>query len=270
MHCALDHLLRRLEGFCALTDTERETLTARLLPPRRFAPGQDLVHERRPVEGAFVILDGFACRYKLLRDGRRQIVGFLLPGDVCDLRVFLLRRMDHSVAALSQVTAAVIPPAAVVDLIYTQPRLTRALWWMTAVEDSITREWVVNVGHRTAFERVAHLFCEIYWRLEAVGLTCRNQCQLPVTQIQLGETLALSSVHVNRTLMYMRRAELVRLQGGTLELPNRRALEEAAGFDPLYLHLDGCNPVMVRPDADSPLPAFAEEASVAESQVLGS
>lgn len=256
----VERLLRRLEGFCAFTDAEREALTAHLLPARTFAAGEDLVHQRRAVEGVFLILDGFACRYKLLRDGRRQIVGVLLPGDICDLRVFLLRRMDHSISALGTVTAAVMPPPAVVDLIHTQPRLARALWWMTTVEDSITREWVVNVGYRNAFERVAHLFCEVYWRLEAVGLTRNNRCRLPMTQMELGDTLALSSVHVNRTLMYMRRAELVKLQGGTLELPNRRALEDAAGFDPLYLHLDGGNPLMVEPGMPPALAAIAEAA----------
>jgi CRP-like cAMP-binding protein len=209
---------------------------------RHFAPGEDLIHERKQTEGVFVIAEGFACRYKLLKDGRRQIVGFLLPGDMCDLRVFLLKRMDHSIAALSAVSAALIPPESALDLLDRFPRLTRALWWTTAVEDSITREWVVNVGYRTAFERVAHLFCEIFWRLEAVGLAHDNKCPLPLTQIELGDTLALSSVHVNRTLMHMRREELVRLHRGQLELLNRKALEQAAGFDPNYLHLEGGNP----------------------------
>lgn len=236
-----------------LTDAERRAFTNHLLPDRTFLAGEDMVNQSRPTEGVFVILEGFACRYKLLRDGRRQIVGFLLPGDLCDLRTLLLRRMDHSISALSLVTAAALSPSAVADLICTQPRLTRALWSMTAVEDSITREWVVNVGYRTAFERVAHLFCEVYWRLEAVGLTGRNQCRLPMTQIELGDTLALSSVHVNRTLMHMRRTDLVKLQGGMLEFPSRQALEEAAGFDPMYLHLDGGNPQLVKQDVQDML-----------------
>ncbi len=247
-------LLRKLERFCALGDEEKRALTAAMSAERHFAPGEDLIHERKQTEGVFVILDGFACRYKLLPDGRRQIVGFLLPGDMCDLRVFLLRRMDHSISALSSVTAALIAPDAALGLLDRFPRLTRALWWTTVVEDSITREWVVNVGYRTAFERVAHLFCEIFWRLEAVGLARSNQCRLPLTQIELGDTLALSSVHVNRTLMTMRRENLVRLHRGQLELLNRQALEVAAGFDPNYLHLEGCSPTATKP-LDKPLPA---------------
>ncbi len=157
--------------------------------------------------------------------------------------------MDHSIAALSPVTASLIPSEAVTQLLDHKPRLSHALWWTSMVEHSITRQWVVNVGYRTAFERVAHLFCELFCRLEAVGLTRQNKCELPLTQIELGDTVALSSVHVNRTLMYMRRANLVRLHGGQLELLNRDALETAAGFDPDYLHLEGCQPAPTRSPA---------------------
>jgi CRP-like cAMP-binding protein len=236
-----EKLERKLDRFCVLNEEEKHALRAAMTKDRRFAPGEDLIHEHRPTEGVFVILEGFACRYKLLPDGRRQIVGILLPGDMCDLRVFLLKRMDHSICALSSVEAALIPPDAVVGLIENFPRLSRGLWWTTIVEDSITREWVVNVGYRTALERVAHLFCEVFWRLESVGLVRDNQCELPLTQIELGDTLALSSVHINRTLKQMRRDNLVKFQGGLLELIDRAALQAAAGFDPSYLHLDGGN-----------------------------
>jgi CRP-like cAMP-binding protein len=248
-----ERLLRRLERFCPLSEDEKDALIASFSRELHFAPREDLIHERKPVEGVFVILQGLACRYKLLPDGRRQIVGFLLPGDMCDLRVFLLKRMDHSIGALSPVTAALIPSEAAMGLIDRHARLSRALWWTTIVEDSITRQWVVNVGYRSAFERMAHLLCEVFCRLEAVGLTRDNQCDLPLTQIELGDSLALSSVHVNRTLMEMRRSNLVRLMGGKLDLLDRRALELAAGFDPNYLHLDGGNSWAIR-QAESPAP----------------
>jgi CRP-like cAMP-binding protein len=236
-----EHLLRKLERFSPVSEQDQRLLAAAMSGERHFAPREDLIHERKQTEGAFVIVEGFACRYKILPDGRRQIVGILLPGDMCDLRVFLLKQMDHSICALSPVAATLITPDAAVDLLDQSPRLTRALWWTTTVEDSITREWVVNVGYRSAMERVAHLFCEVFWRLEAVGLTRDHQCQLPLTQIELGDTLALSSVHVNRTLMYMRRANLVKLHRGQLEILDRAGLEAAAGFDPNYLHLEGGN-----------------------------
>src|SRR5262245_54923587 len=117
-----ERLLRKLERFCPLSDEERQALHASMSTERHFEAGEDLIHERKQTEGVFVIADGFACRYKLLPDGRRQIVGFLLPGDMCDLRVFLLRRMDHSICALSAVSAALIPPDAAMDLLDRYPR----------------------------------------------------------------------------------------------------------------------------------------------------
>ena len=123
------------------------------------------------------------------------------------------------------------------------PRITRALWWTTLVEESVTREWIVNVGQRSAFERLAHLFCEIFARLRAVGLTHENRCELPLTQIELADTLALSAVHVNRTLMEMRRARLVTFQNRQLVIHDLVALEGAAGFNPNYLHLAGVDGV---------------------------
>lgn len=241
-----DRLFHRLEQYAPLPAGDRAALLESLTADREFAPREDLVHERRPVEGVYLILEGFACRYKLLPDGRRQIVGLLLPGDICDMRVFLLRRMDHSICALSHVRAKLLPVGNVATLVDHHPRLARALWWLTTVEDSITREWVVNVGYRSAFQRVAHLFCEIFTRLESVGLTQGSQCPFPLTQIELGDALALSSVHVNRTLMYMRRCELLQLQQGTLHILDRNALQNAAGFDPLYLHLRGANPASMQ------------------------
>ncbi|MDQ2640172.1 MAG: Crp/Fnr family transcriptional regulator [Pseudomonadota bacterium] len=233
-------LLRRLEGFCPLDGEERQALLAALGVERRISPHVSLVEEHRPPEGVLMILDGFACRYKLLPDGRRQIVGFLLPGDVCDLGVLLLRRMDHSIATLSPVTAAWLQPASVPALFERHPRLARALLWTSAVEASITREWVVNIGQRTALQRTAHLLCEVFSRLESVGLAQHNACALPLTQSELGDTLALSAVHVNRTLMCMRRTNLVDLHAGRLQLLDRQALEATAGFDPVYLH--PCDP----------------------------
>ena len=234
----MECLFRKLEKFSMLSAEEREALDGCASHSLQFRAREDLIQDRKPIEGLFVIVSGFACRYRSLPDGRRQIVGYLLPGDMCDLRVFLLPRMDHSVCALNAVTVSLIAPDAVINILQQFPRLARAMWWTTLVEESIAREWVVNVGCRTAFERVAHLFCEIFVRMEAVGLTKNGHCPLPLTQTEIADSLALSSVHVNRTLMYMRRNNLVRMHGGVLEIPNRAELEAAAGFDRGYLHLE--------------------------------
>jgi CRP-like cAMP-binding protein len=245
MTAIVARLIRKLETFAPLADDEKRALAEAAATVRRFPAREDLVREGEPTDGVNLILEGFACRYKVLPDGRRQIIAYMVPGDLCDVRVFLLKRMDHTIAALSPVETAQLSHDAVTALMERFPRITRALWWSTLVEESVTREWIVNVGQRTAFERLAHLFCEIFARLQAVGLTHENRCELPLTQIELADTLALSAVHVNRTLMEMRRAGLVSFQNRQLVIHDHAALQSAAGFTSNYLHLDGENPVAI-------------------------
>jgi CRP-like cAMP-binding protein len=173
-----------------------------------------------------------------LEDGRRQIVAYFVPGDICDLRVFILRRMDHSIGAVVASKVATISPENILKLTNSYPTLTRALWWSSLVEEAIAREWIVNVGQRNALERMAHLFCELLYRFRAVGLNQGNSCTLPLTQVELAETLGLSSVHVNRTLQTLRRQKLITLEGGTLTIQDLDALKEVSFFNPDYLHLD--------------------------------
>ena len=232
-------LIRKLENFAPLTEEEKSALLNASTSIRRYGAHEDLIQEGAPTEGVKIVLEGLACRYKVLPDGRRQIVAYFVPGDMCDLRVFLLKRMDHSIGTLCPLEAAFMPQESALELTERFPRLTRAFWWSTLVEEAITREWIVNVGHRTAFERMAHLFCEIFLRLQVVGLAHENRCELPLTQTELADTLALSAVHVNRTLMDMRRAHLVTFQAKQLIIHDHQALQSVAGFDPNYLHLDG-------------------------------
>jgi CRP-like cAMP-binding protein len=203
----------------------------------RFAAHDDLMQDGVPTPSVNLILQGFACRYKLLPDGRRQIVGFLIPGDMCDLRLCFLQQTDHTICSLTLGSAAQFTRDSVLSLTERYPRLGRALWWSTLVDEAITREWLVNVGHRTAFERLAHLFCEMFSRLQAVGLVADNSCELPVTQTELADALALSSVHVNRVLMELRQTGLVMFRSRRLVIHDFEALKSVCGFNPDYLHL---------------------------------
>jgi CRP-like cAMP-binding protein len=146
--------------------------------------------------------------------------------------------MDHSIGAIAPSKVATISPDDMLKLMHVYPTLTRALWWSTLVEEAIAREWIVNMGQRNALERMAHLFCELLYRFRAVGLNQGLSCTLPLTQVELAETLGLSSVHVNRTLQELRRQELITLNGGTLTIQNLPALEDLSFFNPEYLHLD--------------------------------
>ena len=232
-------LIRKLETFAELSEEERRALHDAAGPLRSYGPHEDLIREGDHSMGVPVVVSGFACRHKMLPDGRRQIIGYFLPGDMCDARVFILKRMDHTISTLAPTTIANLPREAILDITSRYPRLTRAFWWNTLVEEAIVRQWLVNIGQRTALERLAHLFCEIYVRLQVVGLATPAGCELPVTQSELADTVALSTVHVNRTLKELRRVGLVSMSSKSLTIHDMPGLRALAMFDPSYLHLEG-------------------------------
>jgi CRP-like cAMP-binding protein len=231
-----NRLLRKLENFTRLSDKEKQALEQITTDRKRIGPHQDIVSEGDLPEGVHLVLEGFACRYKMLSDGRRQIISHFIPGDFCDLRVFIVSEMDHTVGTISTVTLASIPRKKVIALTDDFPRITQALWWSTMVDEAITREWIVNVGKRTALERVAHLLCEHFLRMRAVGLADEENVEMPMTQAELADTVALSIVHVNRTLQRLRREGLIKLHGKLLTILDLPGLQEVSGFNPNYLH----------------------------------
>jgi CRP-like cAMP-binding protein len=232
-------LIRKLENFAELTDEEKRALHDAAGSLRTHSSHDDLIREGEQPNGVAVMVSGFACRHKMLPDGRRQIIGYFLPGDMCDARVFILKKMDHTISTLAPSTVSILSREAVLDITSRYARLTRAFWWNTLVEEAVGRQWLVSVGQRTALERIAHLFCEIFVRLRAVGLTTQDSCELPVTQSELADTVALSTVHVNRTLKELRRAGLVSMSSKSLVIHDLAGLRALAMFDPSYLHLEG-------------------------------
>jgi CRP-like cAMP-binding protein len=231
-------LIRKLERFEPWSADERQSVLDAIESTLRLPAHAHLVQEGENPDGIHVVLEGFACGYKLLPDGRRQIVSYCVPGDLCDLRITLLPCMDCSIGTLSHAVIARLSRERLRDITLHSPRLARALWQTTLIEQAIAREWLINVGQRTAFSRAAHLLCEMFLRLRAVGLVQENTCEFPLTQTEIADTLALSTVHVNRTLMELRRSGLITLRDKLLTIHHLPALEAAAGFNSAYLHLD--------------------------------
>ena len=237
------HLIRKLEQFTQLSSTDKKALEeAAALKVRQLRPREDIIREGDKPRHVNLILEGWACRYKVLEDGRRQITAFLIPGDMCDLRVFILKEMDHSIAAVTPLKLAEIPSDIILELTDNHPRIGRALWWNSLVEEAIAREWTVNLGQREAVEKLAHLLCEFYLRLRGVSLTTLGAegpyFEVPATQEQVGDAVGLTSVHVNRTLQDMRDAGLIVWKGKTVTIPDLEALKSVALFNPNYLHME--------------------------------
>lgn len=229
---------RKIERFTKLPDDDHAALEAACDRTRRYRAREDIIREGDKPKSIDIIMSGWAARYKVIEDGRRQIVAFLLPGDLFDAEAFLLPAMDHSIAAVTPVTCAEIPRETMDDILRRQPRLAQAMWRDTLVALSIQREWTLSLGQRSALERIAQLLCELFLRLGAVGLTRGDSCDFPLTQSDLAEATGLTSVHVNRTLQELRARGLVSLSGRELTVPDLAALKAASAFNGNYLHLD--------------------------------
>jgi CRP-like cAMP-binding protein len=229
-------LLQRLTGLLLLSAEESAALEHCAGATRLYRPREELAREGETALSVGLLVSGFAFRSRVLPDGRRQILSYLIPGDLCDARQLLLPAATHTVSTLTAATVVPFAREEMLRQIERFPRIAHALCWMTLIEEAIAREWLVNIGQRTALERLAHLLCEIFIRMHAVGMTDRGRCELPLTQVELADSVALSTVHVNRTLQELRRRGLVSLSSGMLEIHDFDALQALAGFNGDYLH----------------------------------
>ncbi len=211
-------------------------LTAACQSQRTFPARTDLIREGDKPGPGFVILEGWACRYKLLPEGSRQITAFLMPGDTCDLHATVSNAMEHSIATLTTARIAMVPRGTLETLIETRPAITRAFWWTQLVYEDTLRAWIVSMGRRNGLQRVAHLMCELHMRARNVGLTDGERFELPLTQTVIGDALGLTPIHVNRVLRKLRLSGVMTLSGGALVIADIAKLAAVAGFDDTYLH----------------------------------
>lgn len=230
-------LVRKLEYGARLSEDEKGLLEALILGAEDVGGHQDLISEGDAPARVHVVLKGFACRYKTLPDGGRQIMAWLVPGDFCDLHVSLLGEMDHSIATLTPSTIAFLPRNGLEALTENHPNLTNALWWATLVDEAILREWLVTMGRRPAHKQIAHMFCEVRARLGAVGLADNDAMDFPLSQTDLADSAGLSAVHVNRVVQQLRDDGLISWRGHVLKVLDVPVLEALAGFNRNYLHL---------------------------------
>lgn len=239
----IEPLFRLLGRYMPLDEADRGALTALETGPICLRePRHDIAREGENPSVVRLLVSGWACRYKDLPDGRRQIVGFFLPGDFCDLNIYILREIDHSIGALTAVRYYEIQPQQFQAVIEERPHLLRALLWHEMVTSGIQREWLLSIGQRSPLERLAHLFLELYYRLQAVGLATGLSFDLPITQNHLAEANGLSLVHLNRTLQEMRREGLIELADRQLRINDLDRLKQVAMFNSNYLHFNRKQP----------------------------
>ena len=234
----LEPFSTRLRQLAGLSQTDIDRLEALALGVRLRERAAPVVHMNDRPERMRVLLAGWAYRFQLSKDGRRNIGPVLLPGDVCDLDGLELDRIDHSVATFTNCRIAEFPRRELAQLCQDNAAIGRAFRMMAMLENALITEWLVNVLRRPAWERVGHFFCELQLRLRNAGESVDEGFDFPLTQMELADVLGLSPVHVNRTLQMLRTEGLIELRGQRLSSPDWRRLRTTVGFNARYLHLN--------------------------------
>jgi CRP-like cAMP-binding protein len=229
--------VRKLEVRDALSSDERDVIERMFTEVSLVKAGEDIVRDGERPGRSTLVVSGVAARYKVLKEGERQITALHLGGDFVDLHSFLLKQMDHGVTAISQCRVATVPHETLTRLSVSHPHLTRLFWLLTLLDGAMHREWLVAMGRRTALGRLAHLLCELKVRLNVSEGRTDNDFVMPVTQVDLSDILGLSSVHVNRVLQELRGDNLIAWKGVNVSILDWDGLRELAEFDDRYLHL---------------------------------
>ncbi|MFL6727963.1 MAG: Crp/Fnr family transcriptional regulator [Sphingomicrobium sp.] len=231
-------MVRKLSMREELDPADRQAILALPFTVRALQSAQYLVWDGDRPQNTCLLLSGYAYRHKHAGNGGRQIMSIHMKGDIVDLQNSLLGTADHNVQMLTAGEVAMIPVEHMRELAFSHPAVGMAMWYETLVEGSIFREWVLNIGRRDARTRIAHLLCEFALRLEVAELGEHTIYELPITQEQLADAVALTSVHVNRTLMKLEQDGLITRTRRVISIVDWKALVKVADFQPRYLHLD--------------------------------
>ena len=230
-------LARRLGGAAPLPAAAERAILGLPLIIRTIEASQDILYEGGPSDHCCAILDGWTCCYQILADGRRQILSFHVPGDLPDLQSLHLPSRDFGMATVTRSIVAFVPHSDLRRLSDRYPDIAQAFWREAIVTAATHRAWIVSLGRRDARQKLAHLFCELYLRFKAVGLTDGRSMPMPLRQTDFADALGLTSVHVNRTLKSLREQGVIDLYTRRLTVHDWDTLRAVADFNPKYLHL---------------------------------
>lgn len=234
----LDTLLLKLRARDVLSAAEQAVLAECVDAVTEVPQDRVLVKAGVTLSHSTLLVEGFACRYKDLADGQRQIMEIHLPGDFIDLHGFLLNRLEHNLASLTPVKLATVPHDRLRAITERHPHLARMLWFSTLLDAAIHRERILSVGRRSALARIAHLMCELNLRLEVVGIAADGRYPLPITQSDIADATGLTAVHVNRMLKQLRDQQLLTFRGGEVVIHEWDRLQRVAEFSSGYLYLE--------------------------------
>lgn len=234
---ASNPLAVKLGRFIRLNDKERGAIDEMISRRRLVEPDVELVAQGQHLKHAAFLMDGWGIRYRMLRDGRRQILNFLLPGDMFDLCAFLLSKSDHAIATITPATVAQVDPRQFADLFQIHPRLAAAMWKSGLQEEAMLRERLVSLGRRTAEERIAHLLYELWVRFHLTRHEIGQSFEAPITQVELADAVGLTPIHVNRTLQRLRAKGLIARTRRTITIMKPEETSSYGEFLHDHLHV---------------------------------
>lgn len=234
----IDRHVDKLRARDRIDAAEEQAIRAAVFKVRDIPTDTTFIHAGEELEHSTLLLDGWMCRYKDMRDGKRQVTELHVAGDFADLHSFTLKRLDHNIMTLTPCRVAMVPHERLRRITSDFPHLTRVYWFSTNLDAAIHREWEVSLGRRNAIARLANLLCELHVRLRLVGLVDGMSYALPLTQTDLAECLGLTNVHVNRTLRELREMNVAEVQPGRVTIRDWASLARIGEFDQAYLYLD--------------------------------
>lgn len=205
---------------------------------RSFPAAHEMVHQGQIEKSAYVLVSGWAFTYKVLSNGARQVVDFQIPGDFLNLRSMLFYTTDQTVETITPLQACLVKQYELLKWFHKTPRLATAVLWAASRDEAMVVERLVDLGRRTASERVAHFLLELGARLRLVGIGDSSGFACPLTQYLLADALGLSPVHMNRVLRELREDGMVTFQNGQVIFDDYESLVEHSGFDRTYLDQD--------------------------------
>lgn len=232
-----DILAAKLERHSDLSSSDRDMLRALPVRVRNLEADEDLIRQHDTPTVSAVVLQGVVARYHTLSTGRRQYLTLHIPGDWPDAQTLFLESMDHGVCAIGQAVVGLIQHEQLLALFERYPAIGFAVWRETLIDAAMFREAITNNGSRSTKARMAHFFCEIFFRARAADLVRNGQFTLPLRQEQIGETLGMALVSVNRTLRDLRNTGLMDFRNRILTVPDFEGLAQLGDFDPAYLHV---------------------------------
>ena len=235
-------LTLKLGAFVALSESEINVLEGLHNRRHRFAAGSELVHQGQTDQSAYILISGWACSYKLLPDGQRQIIDFQIPGDFLGLRSVGLHNSDHSIEPVTDIEVTEVKVADFMEACSHTPRLAAAALWAASRDEAMVVEHLVDVGRRDAAERMAHFLLELGARLTLVGMGSKAGYACPLSQYLLADALGLSAIHVNRVLRKLRESGMLTFRSGFVSFDDYDRLSDFAEFDVAYL--DQVGPVL--------------------------